>query len=188
MSAMFRRVKTAGNDEVEGAVSGLAKLTLDDEPAAAQESKGVTDNEPFSFLNKVVFDILGTPDSSITKGDAKARAQRRGAAGQLSKSAESNPGEAFMGSPAAGSSGFGLQDIISMFTKPSQDKAAGGDRGDLSQAEIPEETADVAGPPNATAESNNHFKIDTSPADKSDGIKDVSKLLPQIFKALAGGG
>lgn len=68
-----------------------------------------------NLLDHVVFALTGTPDALLTPEDMRDRTQRRRQANSMAVSASQDPGEGYMWAPQTGGSGFGLNDILTMF-------------------------------------------------------------------------
>lgn len=74
--------------------------------------------EDGGFIDGILTQLIGPPDEALAPQDLKNRQKNRANASQMAGSAANNPGESHMGIPNAGGGGFGIQDLLALFTKP----------------------------------------------------------------------
>ena len=99
--------------ETPAAVASPATPPIAPPQAVAQP----TPLAPSSFLDKVLFTIFGPDEANLSPEEQKEAQGKRKEAGDLSRSAALDPGEAHMGISSAGGGSFGdsIMSIMKLF-------------------------------------------------------------------------
>lgn len=89
--------------------------TLDSPQAAADAEKTPKERQP-GAMDAILNTIFGMDEGDMTQDELSKKRRKQNEAGQMAAgAANGNHGEEFMSAPAAGGSGFGLEDIARLF-------------------------------------------------------------------------
>lgn len=102
-------------DSIMGGSPFSSALNNDGQAASDQSDKQDGVKGP-TMVDSILKTIFGAQESDMTSEELSKKRKKQNEAGQLAASAANgSPGEEFMNAPAAGGSGFGIQDLARLF-------------------------------------------------------------------------